>query len=179
MEEETKNTAFSDLDLAAYDKESIDFILDEANKRLVDSKSNIREMTNRSFILFAIYGGLLSFSVNSVKGCPAYDTSYIMLAAGLLYAMYILKNNLMPGYLILIGTSPDNFPNEFFLKIKEKQTLRLKVSRLRGINTELIEAIPYNQVRAKRYKESVTIATVSLCIFAGIKVFIYLYQILQ
>lgn len=151
-------------DFADYDDAAVDFVFSESSKMLDETFKSFRESINKSFIVFAIYSGILSYSFNEALKRADYRLSYIIAFIGALIGAILITRNLLPGKMILPGTNPKDFIDPYFSHMDAigKQVREMKIGKILDHHAAIDQNIKLVHKRSRRFNFSVWLVMTGL-----------------
>ena len=158
-----------ELDISKYTKYTLELIFAEADKLQGNLLKSISENTNKSFLLFAIYTSIISFSFFKLI---EKEYSYcIILVGGISGCLFIIKN-LFPNYIEFNGALPENMVHEYFNNFKEEELDKeYLATQIQSYNFALKKNNITIEKMVRRFFTSVSILIVTLFIFSVITCF--------
>lgn len=144
-------------------KYSLEFIFKEADKLSDQILKSISENKNKSFVLFAFYSAIFSYSFVKVI---ERDYLFLILIFGTILSCIIIGKNLFPSSVTFNGSLPENMVNAYFEKFSsdelEKEYLATQIETYNtSINKNRIEI----EKMTNRFEKSIYIILLSFFLF--------------
>lgn len=99
------------IDTSKHTKYSLELIFSEADKMSEALLKSLSENVNKSFVLFALYASLISFSFVQVT---SKDWIYLFLLVGVILSAIVLYKNLFPFVIVFRGSEPSKIITSYF-----------------------------------------------------------------
>lgn len=150
------------LDVSKHTKYSLELIFTESDKMAESITKSLSENVNKSFVAFAIYASIFSFSfVKVAEG----ELSYVIACVGCVVSSLILYKNIFPETVIFRGARPDLMLHEYFDQFSgedlDKEYLATQIENYDDAISENMQTIDR---QVKRFNRSV-VALIMFLIF--------------
>lgn len=110
------------IDISKYSRYSLELILSEADKMANQLLKSLSENVNKSFVLFAIYSSIFSYSFIKITESPFLADSqflYSILLIGSVISCVVIHKNLFPTKVIFNGSLPEKMIDPYFDSFKD------------------------------------------------------------
>lgn len=109
------NLIMSQVNWEKYSKESIDFILNQSEKTILETFVSYREVTNKSYSALAIYSSILSYCIlQIIEGQNTSTIYFSLLSLGLISSIAVIFVNLKPKLMTFVGSSKSLLCQKYF-----------------------------------------------------------------
>ncbi|HTO35721.1 MAG TPA: hypothetical protein VLZ72_05755 [Flavobacterium sp.] len=159
------------IDINKHTKYSLELIFSEADKMSNQLLKSLSENVNKSFILFAFFSSLFSYSFLKVVQS---DFLYITLLIGSIVGCVVIRKNLFPFVINFNGALPEKMLDPYFDEFEgetlEKEYLATQIQSYNSamnLNEQTIKKM------VKRFNNSILVVIASFVLF-GI-VYFYLF----
>jgi hypothetical protein len=165
---------FKNVSWDKYSDGAIDFIYNEANELLSQTILSFRQMSNKSYIAFALYSAFISYCLTNLSAAHFNNIPYYLLITGCLTSIYTFRKNILPGKISKSGLLPENLINTFYEKeVPRDSVVRYyKIGKIMSLNTAIKKNLGYNKDRTEDFGYSAIIIVISLLSFGVLKIFI-------
>lgn len=143
---------------------SLEFIFGEADKMANQLLKSISENANKSFILFAIYSSIFSFSfVQMLESSFEYSILFI----GSALSVILLHKNLFPKKVIFSGSQPAKIVLDYFDDFEDTNLEKeLLATQIHNYNFAMIENEATIEKMVKRFFNSIWCIAISFLVFS-------------
>ncbi len=149
-----------------YDDDALAFVFTESSKMLDETFKSFRESLNRSFIIVAVYSGFISFCFNEIikpRSFELWKWSYWLMFLGILYAIWVIRKNILPSQMYFSGTNPSKLIGGYFDSQEDKKR-EMIISKIIEHDIAILANTEQITTRANRFKKSIKIFTWSLAL---------------
>jgi hypothetical protein len=148
------------IEVSKHTKYSLELIFSESDKMAESITKSLSENVNKSFVAFAIYAWIFSFSfVKVAEG----ELSYVIACVGCVVSSIFLYKNIFPETVIFRGARPelmfDSYFDDFSGEDLDKEYLATQVENYNDAISENMETITK---QVKRFNRSVVALIVFL-----------------
>lgn len=159
------------IDINKHTKYSLELIFSEADKMANQLLKSLSENVNKSFILFAIFSSLFSYSFVQIVQS---EFLYIILLIGSVVSCFVIHKNLFPFVVNFNGALPEKMLDTYFDdyegEILEKEYL---ATQIQSYNYAMNSNQQTIKKMVKRFYNSIKVMVLSFALF-GI-VYLYLF----
>jgi hypothetical protein len=122
-----------------YTDDSLDFILEQAEKLLYETFSSFRQITNKSYVALAFYVSFMAYCFDKILNEKPFNLMssipYLVVIMGLIGCIIIIWKNLFPSNMSFPGSKPIAMVHPYFEQFKEvKQIRTYKIAKINDYN---------------------------------------------
>ena len=154
------------IDTSKHTKYSLELIFGEADKMSEALLKSLSENVNKSFILFALYASLISFSFVKVT---SKEWIYLSLLVGVILSAIVLYKNLFPFVIVFRGAEPNKIINSYFDNFKgeelDKELLATQIENYEDAMTQNRETVGK---MVNRFNNSIKVLVLSVLLFVAL-----------
>lgn len=158
-----KTKTMREIDSNKHTKESLTFIFNEALRLNESYLKSISATVNRSYIMFAFFCTILTFSFFHVLNN---EKLYFILILGMITCMIAIRKNIFPSSITFSGSLPDKMVDEYFDNFSGESLIKEQlIVVIENYDIMLKKNKLTVSILAKRYLLSIWILVVSILIF--------------
>jgi hypothetical protein len=151
------------IDINKHTRYSLELIFSEADKMANQLLKSISENANKSFLLFALYSSLFSYSfIQMVQS----NFEYSIILIGSSISILVLRKNLFPNVVKFSGSQPSKILVEYFDNFQDEELEKeLLATQIENYNDSLIKNDSTIEKMVNRFFNSIWCMAISFLIF--------------